>query len=623
MTKPFGLWPSPITPRSMAGSLRLNDVQWDSDGTTLVWSEGRSDMGVLVAAPADGSQAPRDLTVELSVRAKVGYGGGEFTVGGGQVYFVEAKSGRLYRQALAGGRARPITPAFGNAAAPALSPDGSRLLYVHSYEGRDVIALVDAAGKGWPQQLVSGHDFYMQPTWHPDGQQFAYVAWNHPLMPWDGATLYLATVNGDGKLEGAREIAGGSDESVFQPAFSPDGRFLAYVSDAGGQGQVWLCELASGTRRALTSGTADYGQPAWVQGMRTLAWSHDSQQIYALPNAAGFRTLVALPVAGGPARPIALGDDYSWPRQPAASPTDGRMALLASGSTQPERLITVDGEQTRVFRRTTTENVTPGELTPARAVTWESAGGVPVHGLLYLPRGFEPGATLAPPAIVRIHGGPTSQAVSSYNDGVQFFTTRGYTVLDVNYRGSTGYGRDYMLTLRGNWGICDVEDAVSGAQFLAAQGYADGGRMVIMGGSAGGYTVLEALCRAPGVFRAGLCLYGVSNMFALAADTHKFEERYLDSLLGPLPEASAIYRERSPLFHAELLRDPIAIFQGEEDTVVPRNQSDSIVESLRQRGVPHEYHVYPGEGHGWRKAETIETFFKAVDAFLQQYVVFG
>jgi dipeptidyl aminopeptidase/acylaminoacyl peptidase len=607
----------------MAGSLRLNDVQWDSDGTTLVWSEGRSDMGVLVAAPADGSQAPRDLTVELSVRAKVGYGGGEFTVGGGQVYFVEAKSGRLYRQALAGGRARPITPAFGNAAAPALSPDGSRLLYVHSYEGRDVIALVDAAGKGWPQQLVSGHDFYMQPTWHPDGQQFAYVAWNHPLMPWDGATLYLATVNGDGKLEGAREIAGGSDESVFQPAFSPDGRFLAYVSDAGGQGQVWLCELASGTRRALTSGTADYGQPAWVQGMRTLAWSHDSQQIYALPNAAGFRTLVALPVAGGPARPIALGDDYSWPRQPAASPTDGRMALLASGSTQPERLITVDGEQTRVFRRTTTENVTPGELTPARAVTWESAGGVPVHGLLYLPRGFEPGATLAPPAIVRIHGGPTSQAVSSYNDGVQFFTTRGYTVLDVNYRGSTGYGRDYMLTLRGNWGICDVEDAVSGAQFLAAQGYADGGRMVIMGGSAGGYTVLEALCRAPGVFRAGLCLYGVSNMFALAADTHKFEERYLDSLLGPLPEASAIYRERSPLFHAELLRDPIAIFQGEEDTVVPRNQSDSIVESLRQRGVPHEYHVYPGEGHGWRKAETIETFFKAVDAFLQQYVVFG
>jgi dipeptidyl aminopeptidase/acylaminoacyl peptidase len=247
-----------------------------------------------------------------------------------------------------------------------------------------------------------------------------------------------------------------------------------------------------------------------------------------------------------------------------------------------------------------------------------------VHGLLYLPPGVgQPGETALPPAVVRIHGGPTSQAVASYNQAAQFFATRGYAVLDVNYRGSTGYGRAYMEALRGRWGICDVEDAVSGARHLAAAGLADSGRIVIMGGSAGGYTVLEALCRAPGLFRSGICRYGVARLFALAADTHKFEERYLDSLVGPLPAAAALYRERSPLFHADLLQDPIAVFQGEIDQVVPRAQSDSIVESLRRRGVPHEYHIYAGEGHGWRKSETIEAFYAAVERFLRQHALFA
>jgi len=198
-----------------------------------------------------------------------------------------------------------------------------------------------------------------------------------------------------------------------------------------------------------------------------------------------------------------------------------------------------------------------------------------------------------------------------------------YTVLDVNYRGSTGYGRKYMDALRGNWGVYDVEDALSGARHLVDGGLADEKKLVIMGGSAGGYTVLQALVRHPGFFKAGICNYGVSNLFTLAADTHKFEERYLDSMLGPLPEASALYRERSPIFHAEKIVDPLAIFQGDADEVVPRNQSDSIVESLKRRGVKHEYHVFTGEGHGWRKAETIEAYYNAVDAFLRQHVLFA
>ncbi|MCG8348784.1 MAG: S9 family peptidase [Chloroflexales bacterium] len=622
--RPYGLWPSPISPRSLAGGLRLSDVQWDSDGKSLVWLEGRSAQGVLVCATLDGA-ATRDLTVDLSVRAKVGYGGGDFTVAGGIVFFVEANSGRIYRQSLASGAARAITPAFGHATAPTLSPDGRWLLYVHSSEGVDALALVDAEGQQWPQKIASGHDFYMQPCWHPTGRSFAYVAWNHPLMPWDGTTLYLTTLQ-DGvetpRVADTKALTGDDDVAIFQPAFSPDGRYIAYVSDASGWGQICLYDLEAETQRTLTSVAAEHGKPAWIQGMRTFGWSHDSQSLYVVRNRGGFAQLLQVALDGSE-KPIAGLEEYTWLDQPAIAPSGDAIAVIGSSSAQPERLIVAPNAATRVLRRTTTETIDPTELAPAQPITWESAGGVTIHGLLYLPRGFTLGAAPLPPAIIRIHGGPTSQVTSVYNAQTQFFTTRGYTVLQVNYRGSTGYGREYMKALRGMWGICDVEDAVSGAQYLAAHGFADSSRLVIAGGSAGGYTVLEALCRAPGVFRAGLCLYGVTNMFTLAADTHKFEERYLDSMLGPLPEASSIYRERSPIFHVELLKDPIAIFQGEEDQVVPRAQSDSIVESLRRRGIPHEYHVYVGEGHGWRKQETIEAFYKAVEAFLRQYVLFA
>jgi dipeptidyl aminopeptidase/acylaminoacyl peptidase len=225
--------------------------------------------------------------------------------------------------------------------------------------------------------------------------------------------------------------------------------------------------------------------------------------------------------------------------------------------------------------------------------------------------------------VINVHGGPTAQTDAGFSPRIQFLATRGYAVLDLNYRGSSGYGRLYREALRRSWGVLDVEDAVSGARHLVDQGRADPSRLVIMGGSAGGYTVLRALTVQPGFFRAGLCLYGISNLFTLAADTHKFESRYLDSLIGPLPEASDAYRERSPLFAADRLRDPIAIFQGTADRVVPPRQAEAIVASLRRRGVPHEYHLYEGEGHGWRRPETTAAFYRAVETFLKQHVVFA
>lgn len=636
--RPYGLWNSPISASSIARGLRLSDVLWDSDGQTLLWLEGRSSQGVLVCASLPNDDAPRDLSTDLSVRAQVGYGGGEFVAAHGHVFFV-AKSGRLYRQALQTGLPEAISPEFGQAAAPAISPDGRWLIFVHSYEQTDVLAIVDAEGKQWPQRLTEGHDFYMQPRWHPDGRRIAYIAWNHPQMPWDGTTLFLATLHESAgssapTLAEIQPVAGGSSTAIFQPEFSPDGRWLSYISDEEGWGSIFLYDLARQTARRLTRPEAEYGQPAWVQGMRTYGWSHKSQHLYAIRNEQGFARLDCQHIDGSPAEPVAGLESYTWLSQPALSPTADTLAVVASSDTQPARLLVCAGLQPnhtpriRIVSRAQAEVIAPTTLSQADPVIWQTDDGSPVHGLLYLP----PGCTVAqlaasdgarPPAIIKIHGGPTSQAVASFSGEVQFFTTRGYVVLMINYRGSTGYGRSYMEALRGNWGICDVQDAVGGARHLVARGIADERRLVIMGSSSGGYTVLETLCRAPGIFRAGICLYGISNLFSLAMDTHKFEARYLDSLIGTLPAASDSYRERSPIFHAELIRDPLALFQGEADKVVPRAQSDAIAAALRRRGIPHEYHVYEGEGHGWRKRETIEQFYKTVEAFLQQYVLFA
>lgn len=624
----FGLWDSPIQPQSLAQGLRLSEVAWDSDGETLVWLEGRSDRGVLACARP--GEAPRDLTTDLSVRARVGYGGGDFTVAGGHVYFV-ASAGRLYRQPLKPGPAVPLVPEFGHAASPAVSPDSRWLLFVHSYERVDGLAVVDVEGQQWPQKLVFGDNFYMQPRWHPDGDKIAWISWNHPQMPWDGTTLKLATLRTEGpglpRVTDVQTLAGGEDVALFQPEFSPDGRYLAYVSDETGWGNLYLYDLIEGRDQALTADEAEIGHPAWVQGLRTYGFSPDGTTLYYLHNKAGVRRLWAYSLAEETAREVVSPlSAYTWLEQIAVSPRRETLAFIVSSDTIPSRVITWDAgsdEPARVWKRSTAENVPAKDLSTPQPVSWKASDETEVHGLYYPPHSNDFESSGLPPAIVLIHGGPTSQATSCYGDRAQFFATRGYAVLEVNYRGSTGYGKAYMAALRSKWGVYDVEDAVSGARYLGEAGLADADKLVIMGGSAGGYTVLQSLVTHPGLFKAGVCLYGVSNLFTLAAETHKFEERYLDSMIGPLPEISAHYRERSPIFFADRITDPMAIFQGEIDQVVPKAQSDEIVASLRARGVPHVYHVYEGEGHGWRKSETIEDFYQRVEAFLKQHVLFA
>jgi dipeptidyl aminopeptidase/acylaminoacyl peptidase len=626
--RPFGLWDSPLDALLVAQELRLPALAWDDDGRTLVWLEGRSNQQVLVAG-WDGA-APRDLTRGRNLRAEVGYGGGDFAVHAGHAYFAGHPEGCLFRQAIAGGPARAVTPAFGRAAAPAVSPDGRWLAYVHHDEaGDDRLALAPADGQGWPRVLAAGHDFYMQPRWSPDGRHLAWVAWDQPNMPWDGTLLYVAPVRAgdDGwpHLGPARVIAGGPDTAVQQPEWLPGGDALCYISDETGWGHLWRQDLATGHRQALTQGEAEHGTPAWAQGLRTFALAPAGTHAWVVRGEGGSQRLMRVDLATGTvAAPPALAG-YSQVTDLEAAPTGDTLALVASAPAIPPRVLVYDATAgtARVAARASGETVPAAALATPEVLTWPSAGGEPAHGLLYRPASERFAATGRPPLVALVHGGPNGQAKPGWDPQAQFLATRGYTVLAVNYRGSSGYGRAYLRRLYGHWGVCDVEDTVSGARHLAETGQVDGERMVAMGGSAGGFTVLQTMIDHPTAFAAGICMYGVANQLTLAAETHKFEARYSDALLGPLPAAASVYRARSPELRAGEIRRPLALFQGEVDRVVPRAQSDAIAAALRRSGTPHVYHVYEGEGHGWRRGETIAHFWRAVDAFLRAYVLFA
>jgi dipeptidyl aminopeptidase/acylaminoacyl peptidase len=617
--KPFGFWPSPITPELLGAGLSLEDVAWDSDGNGLVWLEGRSDQNVLVSCT--GTDAIRDLTDVQSPRGGVGYGGGAFSISHGTLVFANS-DGRLFRRGAGYDRPVPITPAYGATASPVISPDGHWVAYVHSVDRKDSIALADIKGHDWPVKLVQGSDFYMQPVWHPDSARLAWIEWNHPNMPWDGTRLMLGRLAGNPPhLTVVESIAGDEDVPVFQPAFSPDGAWLSYLTNQGEWDQLVVMNLASGERRVLVA-DAVLMDPAWVQGLHMYGWSPTSQRLYYLRNDAGVGSVWSVDLASGQSQKLDFGPYVSFD-QLAVSPTAERLVVVASGTTIPTRLVTWQDGRIDVVRYASSETIAPEDLPEPRDMTWPAADGTLVHAIYFPPTSSQFTGEGLPPAMICIHGGPTSQNVAAYSGEAAYFTSRGYAFVYVNYRGSTGYGRSYMLALRRRWGDLDVEDAAGCAQALVDQGLADPHRLVIRGGSAGGYTVYNALIRYPGRFKAGLCSFGVSNLFSLALDTHKFEERYTDSMVGPLPEASALYHEWSPIFHADRLTDPIAIFQGSADKVVPPDQSESIVAVLRERKVPHFYRLFEGEGHGFRKRENIITYYADIERFLKTYVLFG
>lgn len=629
---PYGKWPSQVSASIVSRSTRLDDVQWAANGQTLVWSEGRSGATVLVSQA--GASARQELTDEQSPRGGVGYGGGAFETGRVEdvVIFADA-DGRLYRRSLGLGRPRPLTPAFktggqsapaAGIASPALSPDGKWVAYVFSDGHTDLLALADASGQGWPTQLTRGADFYMMPAWHPSGGRMAWVEWDHPDMPWDGTRVQLARLEGSPpRVVDVQTVGGGSDVPAQQPLFSPDGRWLSFIEESGEWPNLVLFDLQSGERRILVAGDGfELSSPAWVQGVRSTGWSHDSSRIYYFRQQGPNTTLWVVSVDTGRSEQIDTAP-YTHLAQLAVNPRRDALAFIAAGSRQPAQVVVWENHSIRPVAYSTAATYEPDYLPEAREISWQSAGGAQAYGLYYPPSNPRFAGQGAPPAILHIHGGPTSLAPNRFNSEAAYFTSRGYAWVEVNYRGSTGYGRSYRHAMRSRWGEVDVEDAASCAEWLSRQGLANPRQLIIMGGSAGGYTVLNTLARHPGLFKAGICLYGVANLFALDLDTHKFESHYNATLVGKLPEAAERYHQWSPVFHAGNIRDALYIFQGSEDRVVPPSQAEEIVSALKEKGVPHHYKLYEGEGHGFRKAETLADYLKETERFLQQHVLFA
>ena len=640
-TAPYGSWASPITSDLIvASSIGLGGIY--IDGGDVYWIESRPQeqgRSVIVRCSPDGW--PADVTppvtqggqAAFNVRSRVHeYGGGAYLVRSGVVYFCNDIDQRLYRQERGGTPVAisetPKQPRGLRYADGTVDAARGRMVWVcedhQTGSAQPVNSLVDIPTDGSrPQRtLVSGNDFYAAPRLSPDNTQLAWLEWRHPNMPWDGTELWVGRCAADGAIADKKKVAGGDAESICQPEWSPDG-ILYFVSDHSGW---WNLYRVSGDPLGVSAAieavyplAAEFGSAHWsfwpsrfafVSAERLIcSYSRDGAAFLA---SVDLSTLAVTPIASEFTEIGSLCADACHVYFVGASPTQfPAIVKLAPAS-----------GQTAILKRSNTQEMRSydGYLSIAQPIEFPTADGLTAFGLFHPPanRDFIAPAGELPPLIVRSHGGPTSAFSSALDWGVQYWTSRGFAVLNVNYRGSTGYGRAYRERLRGQWGIVDVDDCINGAKYLAATGQIDGDRMAIRGGSAGGYTTLCALT-FHNVFKTGASYYGVSDLEALAKDTHKFESRYLDGMIGHYPARRDLYVERSPVHFADRLSVPIAFFQGAEDAIVPPNQAEAMVEALKAKGLPFQYLLFDGEQHGFRRSQTIK---RTLDAELYFYSTF-
>ena len=613
ITAPYGSWKSPIS-AELVGSTEIGLEQIRVDGDNLYWIERRAQEGgrkVIVRRASDGTVT--DITpTGFNARTRVHeYGGGDYAVADGLIVFSNFTDQRLYRQR-AGGAPEPLAP-VGNFRYADGQVDGRRKLFFcvredHTGTGEAVNTLVrislDGANTG--AIIVAGNDFYSAPRISPDGSQLAWLTWNHPNMPWDGTELWLGKLNNDGAVIEETKIAGGVDESIYQPEWSPDG-VLHFISDHTGWWNIY--RWRNNRIEPLCPMQAEFGQPQWVFGGSLYGFASD-KQIVCSYSQNGNDYLAVLDIETKALSDIPL----PFTAISQVRVTGKRVTFIGASAQEASAIVALDlsTKGFHVLRRSRDAAVASGYLSEARAIEFPSDHGLTAYGYFYAPKNRDYAAPSGeqPPLIVTSHGGPTSSSSASLKYSIQYWSSRGIAVLDVNYGGSSGYGRAYRERLNGNWGIVDVNDCVNGARYLADRGEVDGKRLAIRGGSAGGYTTLCALTFRD-VFKAGASHYGISDLEALARDTHKFESRYLDRLIGPYPERRDLYVARSPIHFTERLNCPMIIFQGLEDKVVPPSQAEKMVEAVRNKKLPVAYLAFEGEQHGFRKAENIKRVLEA------------
>jgi dipeptidyl aminopeptidase/acylaminoacyl peptidase len=607
---------------------------WIDDGVAY-WVEGRpAEGGRNVLVRADPFSSPTDVTPEgFGVRSLAHeYGGGAFTVHGGTVVFSNFEDQRLYRQD-PGADPVPITPGVPDRvwrfADGRITRDGRAWIGVRERHDlgpavSDVVnelVRVPIDGAGEPRTVAAGRDFYSDPRVSPDGSRLAYLTWSLPWMPWDGTELRVGSLDPAGELGDEVVVAGREgEESIWQPAWGPDGS-LVFASDRTGW---WNLERWDGsTRTPLHAAEAEFGYPRWVFGARSFGFLSDGR-IVCLYDEGGRTHAAVLDPATGELLDLDLPYDAL---SGLCVSTEGTTAVWTMGSaTAADRVLWLDFSTRAVEELRVSEEIEVDAdlLSVPRAIEFPTEGGRTAHALFYAPRNPDVVAPPdeRPPLIVTAHGGPTSNTTPALDLGIQYWTSRGFAVVDVNYGGSTGYGRAYRERLNGNWGVVDLQDCVAAARFLAAQGEVDGDRLLVHGGSAGGYVVMCALTFTD-AFAAGASYFGISDLVPFATgETHKFESTYEHSLVGPWPEAEDVYRARSPINFVSQIATPMLVLQGADDEVVPPAQAEVIVDALRARGVPVAYRLYEGEGHGFRRAETIVDALEAELSFYGQILGF-
>ena len=598
-SRPYGTWESPISAAETVGNV-IDFGQIAKDGDKLYWLEGRpSEGGRQVLVGRDTSGQIDDLTAPPTyVRTLVHeYGGGAFTVDRGKVAYSEFADHRLYL--LGGG---PITPEPSSPGALRYAdgrflPDGSVVCVRESHGDGEAVNEIVRIDPDTQEVvvLVTGRDFYASPRPSPDGTKLLWLEWDHPNMPWDGTILKTGSIEGTELIDVA-EVAGGPDESIFQPEWAPDGS-IVFASDRSGW---WnLHRFDGGVASPILAMEADFGVPLWIFGPTTFGFLSEGRILTAFWE-------------GGVNHLGVVDRDGSLRRLPshltgiAFLVTDGesRAWFVGHGPATPSSVYELDVDTGALsVVRANPMPAEPGYIPSPRIITFPTADGEVAHGVYYPPTNpdFDGLDGERPPLIVKVHGGPTSHVIPSLRPSFLYWTTRGFGLVDVNYRGSTGYGRRYRNLLRDSWGIADVEDCLAAARYLATEREVDGDRLVITGGSAGGYTTLAALAFGD-AFSAGGSYFGVADIGLLAAHTHKFESRYLDGLVGTDPEEM---RRRSPLYSVDQIMVPVILFQGLEDKVVPPEQAELISAALAEKGIPHAHITYEGEDHGFRKAENI------------------
>lgn len=604
-----------VTAAMVARSRGLSAPRFSPDGRQLAWIETAGGRADIVVAPVDGSSPPVAVTADAPASA---FGG--FTWAGPDLVYAAA-DGRLVAVPTSGGPLRVLS-ADGEAAAPAATPDGGRIAFVLERDDCCDIAVVPRDGSAWPTRHSTGADWTFDPAWSPDGGTLAWHEWDFPDMPWDASRIVLRAVDGLTPAGAPRVVAGvgshmGDSVACGQPRFSPGGGALAFVCDATGWMNVWVGGPEGEDAKPLVDEQAEHAEATWGAGQRSFAWAPDGSALAYCRNEGGFGRLVVATVMGD-TRTIRKGWHHflDW--------RGARIAAVRQGGVTPPQIAWTDARDPSARRALA--SAAPGALVAAEPVepepvSWTGEDGGTVHGLLYRPATSALGPGTKPPMIVYVHGGPTGSSAVTWWPRHQFWVSRGWAVLAPNYRGSTGYGRAYTQALTGRWGELDVADVAAAIRHAGASGWCDPNRVAIDGGSAGGFTLLLLVARYPGLVRAAVDRYGVADLFDLAETTHRYESRYLDKVVGPLPEAAALYRERSPVNHVAEITVPLLVLQGDRDNTVPKAQADSLVEALRRKGSAVEYHVYEGEGHGWSKPETVADELERAEKFLTRWVL--